>query len=439
MFAKGEKDTILAGDCGGTNTRLLLFEVGAHDELEYGERAPGRLVHSAQYKNEDFSSFEEVLQTFCAAAGLGERRPVSACLAVAGPVSRNTVTFTNREWSINGNHLEDSEGIEKVMLINDFVANGYGLLTLDESEGSVEVVALNDAHKVANGVIACIGAGTGLGECFLTPLSSGYETWPSEGGHAEFAPRNALEVELLEFLKDKFQEKHRVSVERVVSGRGLANVYEFLAQRFPDRVDARAHREVRAAGDEMGGVIAKHAAASPGGLCDQALDILIGAYGAEAGVAALKWLPVGGLYVTGGLTPKNIERIKGQDSLFMRAFRDKGRVSPLLQHVPLKAVLVEDLGQRGAHWAAFKLYRTICEDREDAMFSAMAPRSSNPSIEVERLQRRSSTSATQWGMMVGHTAAPHRHDGEKLRHMAVGAAVAAVAFGVASVVSRSRL
>ena len=120
-------------------------------------------------------------------------------------------------------------------LINDFVANGYGLLTLDESK---ECVTLQAAPKIAGAPIACVGAGTGLGECFSTAVESGapYESYPSEGGHAEWAPRSALEVELLEFMKSKFEQKHRVSVERVISGPGLATMYEFFATRFPEKV-----------------------------------------------------------------------------------------------------------------------------------------------------------------------------------------------------------
>eukprot|EP00968_Pinguiococcus_pyrenoidosus_P022594 scaffold3307_cov265-Pinguiococcus_pyrenoidosus.AAC.20 len=354
-----------------------------------GERAPGRLILQREYKNEDFDGFDDVLQAFLNEAGLARTPPKTACLAVAGPVYRNRVIFTNRDWTIDGNLLEDGLGISKVRLINDFVANGYGLLTLDESPDSEEVAVLQEAEKVDGGVIACIGAGTGLGECFLTPSGSHYDTYPSEGGHADFAPRTDIEIELLRFLKRKFSEKHRISVERVVSGKGLANVYEFLADKFPNSIDPAAHEEIKRAGDNMGGVIAKNAV--PGSLCNQAMDIVISAYGSEAGVAALKWVPLGGLYLTGGLTPKNIERIQGDDGLFMKAFRDKGRVSPLLLQVPVKAVLVEDLGQRGAHFVAFTLYRSIVDCRKR---------------EADADRFRKSTAGAQWGIMEPESRTP---------------------------------
>jgi glucokinase len=217
--------------------------------------------------------------------------------------------------------------------------------------------------------IACVGAGTGLGECFSTCAEPGapYETFPSEGGHAEFAPRNDLEMELLTFLKAKFKQKNRVSVERVISGPGLANVYEFLTTKFPRQVSKEVQAEFVAAGDMQGRVVAQHAGKGAGSkaphctLCEQALDIMLGAYGSECGVACLKWIPLRGMYVAGGLTPKNISRLTEPNSPFMAAFHDKGRLSPLLKRVPLYAVMVEDIGQRGAHLVAYKQLRSLRE------------------------------------------------------------------------------
>ena len=138
------------------------------------------------------------------------------------------------------------QGIQRVRLVNDFVANGYGLLTLDHEK---ECVCLQRAPHVAGAPIACIGAGTGLGECFSTATEVGkeYDTYASEGGHAEFAPRNDLETELLTFLKKKFAQRNRVSVERVVSGTGLANVYEFLSTKYKSKVIKAVHDEFLAA------------------------------------------------------------------------------------------------------------------------------------------------------------------------------------------------
>jgi len=208
----------------------------------------------------------------------------------------------------------------------------------------------------------CVGAGTGLGECFLTKSSlspeQGYECYPSEGGHCDFVPRGALEVELLEYLKERFGGGHRVSYERVVSGRGLANVYEFLAEKFPDRVDNTIHEEFLAAGDQQGRVVGVNSR-NEGSLTAQAAQIMMAAYGAEVGNASLKFIPTGGMFVSGGLTPKNIKLIQGMDSPFMRAYLDKGRLNSLLDTVPLFAVMTEDVGLRGAR---------VCAERE---FNAM--------------------------------------------------------------------
>jgi glucokinase len=181
-----------------------------------------------------------------------------------------------------------------------------------------------------------------------------YECFASEGGHVEYAPRNDIEMNMFTYLSNKFSSKDRISVERVVSGKGLANVYEFLAATHPTRIVPSVHAEFLAAGDEQGRVVSANASA--GSLCHQAMSIMMSAYGCETGSAAIKWIPTGGLFVTGGLTPKNIQYIEGLHSDFMISYLNKGRVSPLLKHVPLFAVMVEDLGVRGAHKAALMEY-----------------------------------------------------------------------------------
>jgi len=287
--------------------------------------------------------------------------------------------------------------LSRVLIANDFVALGYGLLTVDDA---TECICLQDAPKLLNAPIACIGAGTGLGQCFLTPATNErgmaeedldgedvpalvYNCFPSEGenntsfpslplipshndchtltdiliiikstsmkgGHAEFAPRSELEFELLTYLKQKFDQKHRVSVERVVSGIGLANVFEFFCATMPDKVNPEVKKAVDTAGDMKGAIIAQH---KEDELCVKTMEVFMSSYGSETGVVALKWLPYGGLYLTGGMTPKNIDLIKDPDGPFMTALFDKGRVKSMLYTVPIFAVIAEDLGERGAHFA----------------------------------------------------------------------------------------
>ena len=219
----------------------------------------------------------------------------------------------------------------------------------------------------------CIGAGTGLGECYLTPSfiphyysdSSNsnnninqppveYNCFPSEGGHVEYAPRNDEEIKLFKYLLHKFESKHRISVERIVSGLGLANVYDYLSHENPDRIDTTIHDQYLNGGDQQGKIVAENVKHCT--LCCDAMNIMMSAYGCETGSAAIKWIPIGGLFVTGGITPKNIHHITGSDSEFMKSYLHKGRVSDLLERIPLYAVMSEDLGVRGVHKAAVMEY-----------------------------------------------------------------------------------
>lgn len=380
--------TLLVGDIGGTNTRLLLFQIRVDDPslvraLPPGRKAPGLLLKQERYLNQDYANFTDVLIQFLREANL-QRKPATACFAVAGPVKGNSVTFTNRDgWKIDGKHLESLMGIGRVTLCNDFLAVGYGLLTLEE-DGECEV--LQQAQKQLGAPIACIGAGTGLGECYLTAtpapksrsirsVSSGsvsgsngdlpasqrgdyqprtqfqYQCFASEGGHSDYSPRDAEQVALMDFLKAKFGQDSRVSVERVVSGTGLVNIFEFLCTSRASEVNPAIKAEVEAAGDLKGAIIAKHQKTDA--ICNHTMKLFATAYGAEAGNAALKWLPFGGLYLTGGLTPKNMELLTAPQGVFMRALRDKGRLSGVLEGIPIFAVKTEDLGERGAHYLAF--------------------------------------------------------------------------------------
>lgn len=201
--------------------------------------------------------------------------------------------------------------------------------------------------------IACIGAGTGLGEVFLTPSGDGlYEAWASEGGHVEFAPHNQLEFELLLFLQKKF--KGRVSIERIASGMGLVNVYEFLRQKFPDQIveehDALILGEATEGAKHIGALMDKDR------LCMQSMELMVASYGSEAGNLGLNFLPYGGLYIAGGIAVKILKLIEGHNSKFMKNFRDKGRVSGALDNIPVKVVTAPDLGMRGAHVVAARNY-----------------------------------------------------------------------------------
>lgn len=320
---------LLAGDIGGTNSRLVLYESaeGPLDASDFSTILSHRVVAQHYYKNHEFQSFTEVLCAFTAAPAVQSSPIDSCCLATAGPVSNNRINFTNREgWIIDGRVIREEFGIRHVQLVNDFVAAGYGLLGLDASEvhtlqeGSARLPFDDGDGDSAGGGVgaaegapkALVGAGTGLGECFLTPDDSGvYRAFATEGGHVEFAPRTELEEDLLHYLQEKLDlpqpaegDRARVSVERVVSGKGLENIYEFLRQKYPDQVDAVLNEEYNSSAERgrlMGAQKYNYT------LFRQAFEIMMGIYGGEVGNAALKYLPFAGLYVAGGIAPKNLE------------------------------------------------------------------------------------------------------------------------------------
>eukprot|EP00746_Dinoflagellata_sp_MGD_P123498 gnl/MRDRNA2_/MRDRNA2_58139_c0_seq1.p1 gnl/MRDRNA2_/MRDRNA2_58139_c0~~gnl/MRDRNA2_/MRDRNA2_58139_c0_seq1.p1 ORF type:complete len:528 (-),score=103.79 gnl/MRDRNA2_/MRDRNA2_58139_c0_seq1:110-1693(-) len=350
---------VLAGDIGGTNSRFKLYRVMISEEIKERQRAPGECIYENEYRNERYSSLLLVMKQFFLdasknAVGGGFRTPTAAVLGVAGVVTANQARLTNIDWVVDGYALEKALGIPQIEILNDFVVQGYGILTL----GSEDVICLHDAPSMPGAPIACLGAGTGLGECFLCPGPGGqYKCYPSEGGHKEWAPRgegsDEKQIELLKYLKVKFSEWNRISVERVVSGPGICNIYEFLAFNSPKTVDKDVHNKFLAS-RKNARIINENAV--PGSLCEEAMQIFSQCYGSEAGVLALQFMPFRGLYVTGGVTVKALDHLT-KNGAFMEAYRDKGRVSPFLKQVPVYVVKREDMGMRGAHLRAVMLLK----------------------------------------------------------------------------------
>lgn len=347
----------LAADVGGTNSRFMLYRVRLDDVIHLRQEAPGDLLFVQKYANITFPNFSDVVQAFFDDANQaqvveGVISPEVACLAVAGVAQQNICRLTNLDWIINGPELAERFGIKVVEVINDFVAQGYGVLTL----GDDEVIQLSGPEPVVGAPIGCIGAGTGLGQCFLVSGPTGeYQAFPSEGGHAEFAPRGAgndeTQIALLRYLKVKFSGWNRISFERVVSGKGICNVYEFLAYSRPTEIDKAVHKEFLA-NKQDAAIVAKNA--KPSSLCHEALRIFSSCYGAVTGTFALQVMPFGGLYLSGGVTQK-LQQFLVDEGSFLEAFFDKGRVSPMLKDIPLIFVKGDEMGQRGAHLRAVRL------------------------------------------------------------------------------------
>jgi glucokinase len=315
---------LLAGDIGGTKTSLALYE-----------GAPGgyRTLRSASYASAEHASLGEVLARFFDGDAL---EVDAAAFGVAGPVRAGLCVTTNLPWQIS--QVELAERLHtKVGLVNDFHAVALGVREL----GDEDLCMLNPVQRDPSGPFALIGAGTGLGEALGLPCPGGVHVVAGEGGHADFAPHNETEIRLLRFL---LQRHGHVSWERVVSGLGLGDVYDFVVADGLAPADeltaARLLYEARAT------VIGERGLAGEDAAAGMALSLFVSLYGAEAGNLALRVLPTGGLYLAGGIVRKLLPRFT--DGTFMANFLAKGRMSKILETIPVAVVRHEHVGLLGA-------------------------------------------------------------------------------------------
>jgi glucokinase len=263
---------------------------------------------------------------------------------MACPIVGDDCTAPNLPWTINAKRLAADIGIPRTRIINDFVSVGYGIELLTPED----LVTLQEGLADRYGPIALIGAGTGLGQGFLLWDDDHYEVLASEGGHSDFACRGKVQAGLLQFLERKF---HRVSWERLLSGPGLVNIYQYL-------VEAGVSPEQATVKDEMtredpAVVITRHALTQSDCLSDRALDLFCEVFGAQAGNLALTVVSTGGVYLAGGIAPRIVARL--QAGGFMAAFRDKGRLSELLSHIPVHVVMNPNVGLLGSAAVAGRL------------------------------------------------------------------------------------
>jgi len=316
---------ILAGDVGGTKVDLGLYDF-----------INGKLKQSRDkvFKAKEYAGLEAIVREF-----LGEDKVTAACFGVPGPVRDGRLRLTNLPWTLDSRELAKNLDIDHVFLINDLEANGYGVAELAPEQ----IYTLSEGDASQTGNRALIAAGTGLGEGLLIWNGRTHIPYPSEGGHGDYAPRNEDEIDLLRFLKEKYNG--RVSFERVVAGMGLTSIYEFLREVRGMEEPVWLSEKFAAAGDPNS-VITEMGLSAKSEICEKALDMFVSAYGAEAGNLALKVLSVGGLYVGGGIAPRIIEKLK--DGTFMKAFTDKGRLSQLLINMPVRIILESRAAQMGA-------------------------------------------------------------------------------------------
>jgi glucokinase len=322
---------ILAGDIGGTRARLALYAPKGKKPLR-----------QQVFESRAFPSLEAVLRVFL---GLRPPKIAAATFGIAGPVVNNRATATNLPWQIDGRTIARKLGIKKVTLINDLVALALGAHTVSKSK---LVVIQGDAPPRKKGAnVAVIAAGTGLGEAALIWDGARFVPLGTEGGHTDFAPRDDLEMDLLRWLKKKVGG--RVSYERILSGAGLGNVYDFLRE-------AKGAEEPREVSDAIARAADRNAEISASGLAGKseasarAVELFATIYGAEAGNLALKMLATGGVYVAGGvaafMAPVLVK------SGFVRAFTDKGRFAPVMQKMPVAIVKDPYIGLAGSAYHA---------------------------------------------------------------------------------------
>jgi len=325
---------VLAGDVGGTHARLATFRV---------DDGRPSLVREASWPSEDYDGLAPIVRAFLEQEeGGGDRSFDAACFGVAGPVDDGSVRLPNLGWTLEAAELEEATGIPSIRLLNDFDAIGHGALLL----GDDELEVLQEGEAKPGAPIALIGAGTGLGVGHVDPAPDPPRVYSAEGGHAAFAPRNEAEWKLARYLTRKYG---RASRERVLSGEGLEDLYHHLVDVGFAPEGAAVRDEIRES-DDPAAVVSEHALAEDDLLCERALGLFVEIYGAVAGDVALTVGARGGLFVAGGIAPKILPALR--TGRFMDAFLDKGRMRAYVEEIPVRVILDEDVGLRGAARAA---------------------------------------------------------------------------------------
>lgn len=319
---------ILAGDIGGTNTRIGLFT---------SKKGPDNPVAQKKYESRSYSGLEEIVQSFLDEHKVSVER---ASIGVAGPVKKNRASITNLPWVIDGHSLCRKVGIGQVFLLNDLEAMAHAIPNLDESM----IETINPGVPVSKCIKALIAPGTGLGEVFLAWNKGRYQPHSSEGGHTEFGPRNKLEIDLLSYMLERYDH---VSYEWVCSGIGIPNLYYFFRDtgRYPE--PASLAKALDEAEDKTPLIVnagihepEKHP------ICVAVLELFTSILGAEAGNLAMTVSSFGGMYVGGGIPPRIVDYIRSP--LFIESFQDKGRLKSMIEDMPIYLITHPNTALMGA-------------------------------------------------------------------------------------------
>ena len=310
---------VLTGDIGGTKTSLAIFEVNG-TKLES--------LSEEMYPSGDYGSLDEIVKDFVKDQ---EHIPQWASFGIAGPVRDGIAKTMNLPWVVDAQKMENEIGFKKVWLMNDLEANAWGITALQEEDFFI----LNEGKPDLESNASIISAGTGLGQAGLYWNGKVLRPFASEGGHSDFSPRSDLEIALLQFLKKRYAPDSHVSWERVVSGMGIGNIYDFLCDHHGVETPDWLAEEIRT-GDKAAS-ISKAAADSRCPICAETFKLFVHLYGAEAGNQALKIMATSGVYIGGGIAPRNLEQFK--NSIFMDSFCAKGRMKQIMQDIPVKIIL----------------------------------------------------------------------------------------------------
>jgi len=310
---------LLAGDIGGTKTVLALFSF---------EKGPTQPLFEVSYSSNSYSGLDSIIRDFFSKAAVSA---ATACFGVAGPVRNGRAIITKLPWQPDSKALQSAHGFSRATLINDLVATGYAIPHLSPED----LLSINDGISTSEGAIGIIAPGTGLGEAIFSWEGSQYIPVPSEGGHTDFAPLSEIEIELLNFLKRRYDH---VSYDRICSGPGLSDIFDFIKTYLQIEEPEWLAEELADAEDRTP-VIVNGALneAKPCSICRKALQMFVSVLGAEAGNLALKGLTTGGMYVGGGIPPRILPFLK--EETFMNSFTGKGRMSYLLDDMPVKVIL----------------------------------------------------------------------------------------------------
>lgn len=314
---------VIAGDIGGTGTRLAIIEVA-------GTRV--RVEREAEYASRSFATFEALLADFLQ----DTTTPPHAAFGIAGPVIGGAVRTTNLPWFIGAEVLQQRFGFKRCLLLNDLEAVAHGLPAL----GEADLLTLQAGVPGAQGNVAVIAAGTGLGEAGLFWDGQQHHPYATEGGHSSFSPQSELEMELLRYLQRRYAH---VSWERAVSGMGLPDLHDFLRLHRKSVLPPWLADEMRTG--DAAAVVSRAALAQSDDICVETLALFVQLYGAEAGNLALKTMSRGGLYVGGGIAPKILPLLQGE--AFLQAFLNKGRMRHVLEAMPLRVILNDRVGLYG--------------------------------------------------------------------------------------------